>query len=87
MKLDGGKWKRISWDTAMSEISAKLQDIRKKHGPDALMILGSAHHNNETSYALRSLRHSGGVTILTTRLEFATPPLWPGLLIPGVTEQ
>ncbi len=53
MKLEGGKWKRLSWETAMSEISAKLADIRAKHGPDALMILGSAHHNNETCYALR----------------------------------
>ena len=53
MKLEGGKWKRISWDTAMSEITAKLQTIRKKYGPDSLMILGSAHHNNETAYALR----------------------------------
>lgn len=53
MKLEGGKWKRLSWDTAMGEISSKLKDIRKKHGPDALMILGSAHHNNEMSYALR----------------------------------
>jgi formate dehydrogenase major subunit len=53
MKLEGGKWKRISWDTAMSEIAAKLKDIRAKNGPDALMVLGSAHHNNETCYALR----------------------------------
>ena len=53
MKLEGGKWKRLSWDTAMNEISSKMKDIRKEHGPDALMILGSAHHNNETSYALR----------------------------------
>ena len=53
MKLEGGKWKRISWDTALSEIVTKLKDIRKKHGPDALMILGSAHHTNEASYALR----------------------------------
>ena len=53
MKLEGGKWKRISWDTAMSEIVAKLKDIRKRYGPDALMILGSAHHTNEASYALR----------------------------------
>jgi formate dehydrogenase major subunit len=37
----------------MSEISDKLKEIRKKHGPDALMILGSAHHTNEASYALR----------------------------------
>jgi formate dehydrogenase major subunit len=53
MKLEGGKWKRLSWETAMKEISGKLQDVRTKHGPDALMILGSAHHNNETCYALR----------------------------------
>jgi formate dehydrogenase major subunit len=53
MKLEGGKWKRISWDTAMGEITAKLKDVRAKHGPDALMILGSAHHSNETCYGLR----------------------------------
>ncbi|MFQ5872998.1 MAG: formate dehydrogenase subunit alpha [Dehalococcoidia bacterium] len=53
MKLENGKWKRISWDQAVSEIASKLQEIRKKHGPDALMILGSAHHNNEASYAIR----------------------------------
>lgn len=53
MKLEGGKWKRISWDTALSEITGKLKDIRKKYGPDSMMILGSAHHGNETSYALR----------------------------------
>jgi formate dehydrogenase major subunit len=53
MKIEGGKWKRISWDTAMSEITAKLQAIREKNGPDAMMILGSAHHNNEMCYALR----------------------------------
>ena len=53
MKKEGGKWKRISWDQAMSEVSEKLLAIREKHGPDAMMILGSAHHGNETAYALR----------------------------------
>jgi formate dehydrogenase major subunit len=53
MKREDGKWKRLSWDQAMSEIVDKLKAIREKHGPDALMILGSAHHNNETAYALR----------------------------------
>ncbi len=53
MKLEGGKWKRLSWDQAMTEITAKIQAIRKKHGPDALMILGSAHHNNEMAYGIR----------------------------------
>ena len=53
MKRVNGQWQRLSWDQAMSEIVAKLQDIREQHGPDALMLLGSAHHNNETAYALR----------------------------------
>jgi formate dehydrogenase major subunit len=53
MKLDGGKWKRLSWDQAMSEISAKLLDIRKRHGPDALHVNFSAHMSNENGYAIR----------------------------------
>lgn len=53
MKLEGGKWKRIGWDQALGEISEKLLSIRKKHGSDSMMILGSAHHNNETAYSLR----------------------------------
>jgi formate dehydrogenase major subunit len=53
MKLEGGKWKRIPWDQAMSEVSAKLLDIRKKYGPDALHINFSAHYSNENGYAIR----------------------------------
>jgi formate dehydrogenase major subunit len=53
MKLEGGKWKRLSWDQAMSEVSAKLLDIRKRHGPDALHINFSAHQSNENGYAIR----------------------------------
>ncbi len=53
MKLEGGKWKRLSWDQAMSEVAARLQDIRKRHGPDALHINFSAHMSNENGYAIR----------------------------------
>jgi formate dehydrogenase major subunit len=53
MKLEGGKWKRISWDQAYDEISKKLLDIRKESGPDALFVVGSSKHNNEQSYLLR----------------------------------
>ncbi len=53
MKLEGGKWKRVSWDQALSEVSTKLLDIRKKHGPDALHICFSAHYSNENGYAIR----------------------------------
>ncbi len=53
MKLEGGKWKKLSWDQAYSEITDKLKKIRAESGPDALFVLGSSKHNNEQSYLLR----------------------------------
>jgi len=56
MKLEGGKWKRLSWDQAYEEISKKMLEIRndkEKGGPDALMVVGSSKHNNEQAMLLR----------------------------------
>jgi len=52
VKLEGGKWKRITWDQAYEEISQKLLAIRKESGPDALFVVGSSKHNNEQSQLL-----------------------------------
>src|SRR5687768_11220865 len=52
MKLEGGKWKRISWDVALDEISKKMLEIRKASGPDALFVVGSSKHNNEQAELL-----------------------------------
>jgi formate dehydrogenase major subunit len=52
VKLEGGKWKKVSWDQAYDEISKKLLDIRKQSGPDALFVVGSSKHNNEQSELL-----------------------------------
>jgi formate dehydrogenase major subunit len=54
-KLEGGKWKRISWDQAINEIGDKMLDIRKKSGPDSVYWLGSAKHSNEQAYLFRKL--------------------------------
>ncbi len=53
MKLVGGKYERISWDTALNEISAKMLDLRKASGQDSVYWIGSSKHNNEQSYLLR----------------------------------
>jgi len=53
MKLVGGKWQKISWDVALSEVSQKLMQIRKESGPDATFWIGSSKHNNEQSYLFR----------------------------------
>src|SRR5437879_2373577 len=55
MKLEGGKWKKVSWDQAYDDISKKLLEIRndkEKGGPDALFVIGSSKHNNEQSELL-----------------------------------
>ncbi len=53
MKLEGGKWKRLSWDQALGEVSAKMLDLRKTYGADTVHINFSAHQSNENGYAIR----------------------------------
>jgi formate dehydrogenase major subunit len=53
MKLEGGKWKRISWDDAINEIGDKMLELRKSSGPDSVYWLGSAKFSNEQSYLFR----------------------------------
>ena len=53
MKLVGTKYERISWDQALTEISAKMLDLRKQSGPDSIFVVGSSKHNNEQAYLLR----------------------------------
>ncbi len=53
MKLVNGKYQRISWDTALDEITARMLQLRKESGPDSVYWIGSSKHNNEQSYLLR----------------------------------
>ncbi|MGI9384857.1 MAG: molybdopterin-dependent oxidoreductase, partial [Methyloligellaceae bacterium] len=52
-KLEGGKWKKISWDQAINEIGDKMLQIRKDSGPDSVYWLGSAKFSNEQAYLFR----------------------------------
>jgi len=53
MKLEGGKWKRLSWEQAVNEVGDQMLAIREKSGPDSVYWLGSAKHNNEQAYLFR----------------------------------
>jgi len=53
MKLVNGKYQRISWETALNEISARMLELRKASGPDSVYIIGSSKHSNEQCYLLR----------------------------------
>jgi len=50
VKLEGGKWKRLSWDQAITEVGDKMLKIREESGPDSVYWLGSAKWNNEQAY-------------------------------------
>lgn len=53
MKLVDGKWKRISWQEALDEVSARLLKLREQFGPDSVYWVGSSKHSNEQAYLLR----------------------------------
>ena len=53
MKLVNGKYERISWDTALNEITARMLELRKASGPDSVYYVGSSKHNNEQTYLMR----------------------------------
>ncbi len=55
MKLEGGKWKKLSWEQAINEIGDNVLKIRKESGPDSVYWLGSAKHNNEQAYTFRKM--------------------------------
>ncbi|MGH1481392.1 MAG: formate dehydrogenase subunit alpha [Geminicoccales bacterium] len=53
MKLVDGKWTRLSWSDAISEIGDGMLSIRDESGPDSVYWLGSAKHSNEQAYLFR----------------------------------
>ncbi|QDF98865.1 formate dehydrogenase [Azoarcus sp. DD4] len=53
MKLVDGKYQKISWEQAISEVGDRLLKIREESGPDAVYWIGSSKHNNEQAYLLR----------------------------------
>ncbi|MBZ9567563.1 MULTISPECIES: formate dehydrogenase subunit alpha [Modicisalibacter] len=55
MKLVDGKWQRLEWDQAISEIGDKVLELRDQYGPDSVYWLGSAKFNNEQAYLMRKL--------------------------------
>jgi len=62
MKLEGGKWKRLSWDQAINEVGDKFLEIREKYGPDSIFFCGSSKASNEGAYLQSKLALFWGTT-------------------------
>lgn len=53
MKLVDGKYQKVSWEQAISDIGDQMLKIREESGPDSVYWLGSAKHSNEQAYLFR----------------------------------
>ena len=53
MKLVNGKYQKMTWDAALTEVSDRLLKLRKEAGQDSVYWVGSSKHNNEQAYLLR----------------------------------
>src|SRR5262245_41030473 len=38
MRRAGAQWERIGWDTAYTEVAARLRDVQRAHGRDAVAV-------------------------------------------------
>ncbi len=43
---------RAAWDTALTDIASRIQDIQARYGPDAVSVFGGGSLTNEVSYLL-----------------------------------
>lgn len=50
---EGDSFKEVEWETALSYVAHKFQEIRSKNGPDALGFIASSKATNEESYLLQ----------------------------------
>lgn len=54
-----GKFKRVSWDTALDTVAAKFKQLQEKHGKDAVAYYGSGQCMTEESYTFNKLWKGG----------------------------
>lgn len=52
IKTDG-EFQPASWDQALGLVSSELERIKREHGPDSLVFLGSSKCTNEENYLLQ----------------------------------
>ena len=67
-RMPGGTYAPISWQDAVSEIAAKFGDIKERHGPGAVALLGGGGQANHLDF----LYAVGFLNLLGSRRHFHT---------------
>jgi len=50
MVREGGGWRTVSWEEAITFAAGRLREIGERYGPDSIGVLGSARATNEENY-------------------------------------
>ena len=78
MLKQGGEWKAVDWQTALEYVANGLQQIRAKHGAQALGALVSPHSTLEELYLAGTLVRGLGSKNIDYRLRHAEFEQAPG---------
>jgi len=49
---ENGKFKEVSWNTALDYVAGRLKEIKTKYGPDSLAVCASARCTNEENFLM-----------------------------------
>ncbi len=52
MIRQNGEFRRSTWNEALTLVAARLDEIKRKHGPDSIGILSSAKCTNKENYLM-----------------------------------
>ncbi|MBU8857073.1 MULTISPECIES: molybdopterin oxidoreductase family protein [unclassified Micromonospora] len=63
----GGHLRPATWDEALDRVAAGVQDVQRRHGPDAVAVFGGGGLTNEKAYALGRFAR---VTLRTRHIDY-----------------
>ncbi len=73
-------FERASWEEAIDEVADNLKSLKKKYGPDSIMVISSSKGSNEESYLFQKLaRQVIGTNNVDNSSRFCQAPATTGL--------
>ena len=66
LKPSGERMAPTGWDAALAEASAKIAELSRAHGPDAIGAVVDAHSTNEEAFAIKRLLAAIGSSRIAT---------------------
>ncbi len=55
LRREDGTWREATWDEAMGFVASRIDEIKKKHGKDAIAFISSSRCTNEENYILQKV--------------------------------